>query len=487
MPVKLTADLIEAFAGTFLSPRYDDAKPTPAFHRQAWELYASDDKQAGCIAPRDHAKSTGLTFDYILASVCFRVSDYVILIGSTEDKAAEQLSNISEELETNEDLRREFGIRAFESQTKTEIIVTHDDGHRFRILARGAEQKIRGAMWKGKRPNLIVCDDMEDDEQVENKERRAKFRRWFFRAAKQALSKSGKIRIHGTILHEDALLARLMKNKMWKMLFFKAHKSYSDFSELLWPERWTASDLRARQIEFEEDDDSAGYSQEFLNTPLDTNQRYLRQSDFIPMNEDDYEIQKKFYCGVDFAFSKKTTANHTSFTVGGVCVRNLVHHVDEHRERMDTLEVVDKFFEINRRWNVEAFFVPAGKDWLSVEPVLRREMYTRNIPLLIEVIPDNTDKAIKARVYQKKHKAGFCRYDKRADWYPAYEAELLSFTGITEAKSDDQLDSTAILHRGIEMGIELEEDDFVEDEEMDWRHQSRITRSNAGNRTCVGY
>ncbi|MDN4634759.1 hypothetical protein QCD71_24960, partial [Sphingomonas sp. PsM26] len=82
-------------------------------------------------------------------SVCFRVSDYVILIGSTEDKAAEQLSNISEELESNEDLRRDFGIRAFESQTKTEVIVVHDDGHRFRILARGAEQKIRGAMWKG--------------------------------------------------------------------------------------------------------------------------------------------------------------------------------------------------------------------------------------------------------------------------------------------------------------------------------------------------
>lgn len=265
--VILTADLIEAFAGTFLSPRYDDAKPTPQFHRDAWRLYASSCKQAGVIAPRDHAKSTGLTFDYILAEVLFRCSDYVILIGSTEDKAAEQLSNISEELESNEDMRREFGIRAFESQTKTEIILVHDDGHRFRILARGAEQKIRGAMWKGKRPNLIVCDDMEDDEQVENKDRRAKFRRWFFRAAKQALSKSGKIRVHGTVLHEDSLLSRLRKNSQWKFLFYKAHKGYNDFSEILWPERWTQEELRARQIEFEEDGDSGGYSQEFFEYP----------------------------------------------------------------------------------------------------------------------------------------------------------------------------------------------------------------------------
>lgn len=476
-PVKLTAQLIEAFAGTFLSPRYDDAKPTPPFHRQCWALYASDDKQVGAIAPRDHAKSTALTYDYMLAEMMFRTSDYAILIGSTEDKASEQLSNISEELHTNEDLRREFGVTGFETDQKTEIIVLHDDGHRFRILARGAEQKIRGAMWNGKRPNLIVCDDMEDDEQVENKERRAKFRRWFFRAAKQALSKRGKIRVHGTVLHEDSLLSRLRKNKMWKLLFFKAHESYNDFSNILWAERWSAKELRDRQIEFEEDDDAAGYSQEFLNTPQDNNQGYLRASDFIPMQDEDHEARKKFYCGVDFAFSKQTTANHTSFTVGGVCARNLIHHVDEHRERMDTLEVVDKFFEVARRWDIETFFVPAGKDWLSVKPVLIREMEKRNIPLIIEAVPDNTDKAVKGRVYQKKHKAGFCRYDTEAEWYPAYKAELLLFTGITEAKSDDQFDSTAILHRGIEMGVDVEDDDFTTEDEWEEIRESRNLRT----------
>lgn len=484
--VKLSAELIEAFAGTFLSPRYDGAQPTPQFHRECWELYSSEHRQSGAVAPRGHAKSTALTFDYILAEVLFRCSDYVILIGSTEDKAAEQLSNITEELEENLDLRREFGIRSFESFTKTEVIAVCDDGHRFRILARGAEQKIRGAMWKGKRPNLIVCDDMEDDEQVESKDRRAKFRRWFFRAAKQALSRSGKIRVHGTILHEDSLLARLINNKTWSMRFYKAHRSYDDFSDLLWPDMWTEKELRAKRMEFEEDDDSAGYSQEFLNTPLDNADMYLKKGDFLPMQEHDYEAPKKFYCGVDFAFSKRTTANHTSFTVGGVCTRNLVHHVDQHRERLDTLEVVEKFFEINRRWEPEGFFVPAGKDWLSIEPVMRKEMMSRGEWLIIEQIPDNADKAIKGRVYQKKHRAGACRYDKKADWYPAYEAELLTFTGVSEAKSDDQFDSTATLHRGIEMGIVVEDDDFVDEDEWEFRRESRNMMSSSRSST-TGY
>lgn len=487
-PVRLTADLIESFAGMFLSQRYDDPRPTPDFHLKCWALYCSPHKQCGAIAPRDHAKSTALTFDYILAEVLFRASDYVILIGSTEDKAAEQLSNISEELHENKDLIEQFGIAGFDSDQKTEIIVRMVDGHRFRILARGAEQKIRGAMWKGKRPNLIVCDDMEDDEQVENKDRRAKFRRWFFRAAKQALSKSGKIRIHGTVLHEDALLPRLQKNKMWKMLFFKAHKSYDDFSEMLWPERWTEQDLRDRRKEFEEDGDSAGYSQEFLNTPLDNADAYLKNDGFIPMSDYDHEAPKKFAVGVDFAITKKDASNRTSFTVGGKCPRNLRHHVDQHVGKWDSLEIVEKFFEIDSRWNPDVFYVENGQIWNAIKPILDREMQRRDQPIVYEALQPTSDKAVRGRPFQKAHKAGLCRYDTLADWYEPYKAELLSFTGVTDAKADDQFDSTATLHKGWEMGtVDLEEDDFMDDEEIEWEHTSQSLRGSGGYSSVAGY
>ena len=61
-----------------------------------------------CIAPRDHAKSTALTMDYVITGALFKAFDYIIIVGSTEPLAQEQLSNISEELHENEDLRREF-------------------------------------------------------------------------------------------------------------------------------------------------------------------------------------------------------------------------------------------------------------------------------------------------------------------------------------------------------------------------------------------
>ena len=486
-PLKLTGQLIEAFAGTFLSPRYDQAMPTPPFHREAWALYASDETSCMVVAPRDHAKSTGLTFDYCMAEVCFRCSDYVIIIGSTEVKASEQLSNISEELHTNTDLREEFGIVGFETDQKTDIIVICDDGHRFRILARGAEQKIRGALWNGKRPNLIICDDMEDDEQVESKDRRAKFRRWFFRAAKQSLSKSGKIRVHGTILHEDSLLNRLRKNKTWKHLFYKAHESYDDFSNLLWPERWTAEQLKEKQYEFEQDGDPGGYAQEYLNDPQDMADAYLKKEQFLPMSLDDHDADKLFYVGCDFAVSKADIANRTCFTVGGRSMDHVTHIVDNRVDRWGTDEWIEEMFTIEERWKPEMWFVEGGVIWNAVKPMIYNEMRERDVYLNIEVLNPIKDKTTRGRPYQKRMKSGQIHFDKESSWYSSYEEENLRFTGGAQAKLDDQFDSTATLFLGIEKLGATEEDDFNEEEELEIEEHQYVRSSPTSRNAYTGY
>ena len=464
--VPLTADLVESFAGTFLSPRYDQLAPTPAFHRDAWALYASRSPQVMCIAPREHAKSTALTMDYMLAEVLFRNSDYAILVGSTEDLAAEQLSNIAEELHSNEDLIREFGVGTFESSSKTDIIVKMTDGHRFRILARGAEQRIRGRLWKGKRPNLMVCDDMEDDEQVENPDRRAKFRRWFFRAAKQAMGKGGRVRVHGTILHEDSLLSRLRRNGTWKHLFYKAHEGFDDFSNILWPEQWDEDRLRFRRQEFVEDGDAAGYSQEFLNDPLDNSEAYLRRDDFLAMRDEDYDSDKIICVGVDFAISKADKANRSSITVGGKDLENTLHFIDQYAGRWDSLDIVEMLFSVQQRWNPEVVWVEDGVIWKALWPMLRREMQVRDLRINFEAITPVKDKGTRGRSYQKRMRAGQCRFDKKAEWYPGFEQENLRFTGTAAATLDDQFDSAALLSRGFDSFAQVEKEDFYDED--DW-------------------
>jgi len=474
--VKLTAAIIESFAGMFLSPRYDQPVATPPFHRLGWAAYCSDDPQVSLVAPREHAKSTGFTFVYCLAELCFRTSDYIILVSSTEEFAAEQLSNIREELLENEDLREEFGVVGLEKDSTTDIIIVFDDGHRARVLARGSEQRIRGRLWRGKRPNLLLCDDMEDDEQVENRERRGKFRRWFFRAAKQALGRGGKARAHGTILHEDSLLARLQKNKTWKCLFFRAHKGFDDFSEILWPEAWPEARLRLRRSEFVEEGDSAGYSQEFLNDPQDNADAYLRRTDFLAMQPQDYDRPKIMGCAADFAVSKADLANRTSFTVGGKSSDNILHIVDERVGRWASTQTlpdgtkegwIEEMFSIQTRWSPEFFWIEAGVIWDSIKYIVFNEMRERDIWINIVEVPSIKDKASRGRTLQKRMRAGGVKFDKQAEWYPGYEAELLKFTGASQATLDDQFDSSALLALGYEKYMDkVEEEDFVDEGEL---------------------
>lgn len=498
--IPFSADLIESFAGTFISPRYDIPRPTAPFHREGWALYASSEPAVELVAPRDHAKSTAFTTVYILAEVLFRKSDYIILVGSTEDGAAEQLGNITEELVENDDLVQQFGVKKFLRTSTTDIIVEMDDGHRFRILARGAEQRIRGRLWKGKRPNLLVCDDMEDDEQVENKDRRAKFRRWFFRAAKQALSKSGRIRVHGTILHEDSLLARLMKNRSWKHLYYKAHAGFDDFSDLLWPERWDEKQLRARRQEFIEDGDAAGYSQEFLNDPQDSAAAYLRADDFIPMREEDFETDKRINVGWDFAVSKADLANRTSCTIAGKDSNNLLHFLDFRvgrwnpsvspvERRAGVIGWIDLMFEVEERWRPEAHFVEGGVIWNAVMNIVSQEMQERDKFLNIVVLNPIKDKAARGTTLKKRHRAGATRWNTAAEGYESARDELLRFTGGTGARLDDQFDSAATVCLGFEAEPQVEKEEFYDDEDWEmergfWNRKRAVTD---GRNAVTGY
>lgn len=484
-PVKLTAELVESFAGMFLSPMYDQPKPTPSFHRDGWRLYCSDAPQAALIAPRNHAKSTGFTHDYGLAVALFREEDYIIILGSSEDMAIEHLNDISVELHDNEDLKREFGISNIVTDQRKDLTVECEDGHQFRFVARGAEQKIRGRKWRGKRPGLILGDDIEDDEQVENKERRTKFYRWLIRAAKQALRDGGKMRIHGTILHEDSALAKIANHPSWKILRYRAHNSFDDFTGLLWPEKFSEARLRAIRQEFIDAGDAAGYSQEYLNDPLDNSDAFLTNGEFFPMRGDDYETSKLVCAAADFAVSTEDLANRTSFSVGGKDVNNILHFLDQRVGRWASDRWLDEMFSIQARWNPDIFWVEGGVIWKAVSPMIYKEMEIRNKWINIEVRNPIRDKAARGRALQRRMRAGSCRFDTQAPWFEGFRDELLRFTGISQARLDDQFDSAALLAQGFEGMALMEEEDFIEEDELDMR--AHDPRKLIGRNPVTGY
>ena len=462
----ITASVIEGLVGSCLLKRFDGQAKIPECHRDWWKLVTGPDKFVAIAAPRNHAKTTAISLSYILASVLFRAKKFVLLVSDTETQANLFLGSIKQELQENTDIidlfglkKNEKGLVQFKKDTESDIIVETNDGTTFRIIAKGAEQKLRGLIWNGSRPDLIVCDDMENDELVMNKDRREKFRRWFLGALLPCRSQNGEVRIVGTILHMDSMLERLMprdtdkqtvqdglktystKRQMWKSLKYRAHNE--DFSEILWPERHPAAELKRIRTEYINQGLPDVYSQEYLNVPIDESNTYFKRNDFLPMRDEDYKSKKNFYVAGDFAISEKERADYTVMIVGGVDEDGILSIVDVIRGRMDGLEIVNTMLAIQRFRDPEVFGIEDTQITKSIGPFLNMAMIEQNTFINVYPLqPHRQDKVTRARSIQARMRAGGVKFDKKADWYQTLEDELMRFP---RDKHDDQVDSMAYL------------------------------------------
>ena len=132
------------------------------------DIFATTNK-ASFEAYRGAAKSTVLTRLYTIWKTAIQNKKrHTVIISSTLDVSKETLDFIKTELEDNERLKADFDIQigtTFKNTWNEEEIIFKSSNLKFRIKVYGAGKKIRGANWLGFRPDLIICDDIEDDEE----------------------------------------------------------------------------------------------------------------------------------------------------------------------------------------------------------------------------------------------------------------------------------------------------------------------------------
>ena len=463
----LTAEVIEGFVGSILANKFDDPVKSPEFHKEGWKLFTSKNKMVALAAPRGHAKTTGMTVSYGLATLLFRERKFMLLVSDTESQAAMFLGYFKEQLQENKALvelfglkRDEKGIVKFDKETETDIIVEMEDGHKFRVIAKGAEQKLRGLIWSGTRPDIILCDDMENDELVMNKDRREKMRKWFYSALLPSVSSKGIVRVVGTILHMDSLLERLMpklydryshqetlklwsetRRNGWVSVKYRAHSD--DFEHILWPERWSAKKLREERANYTGMGMPDVYSQEYLNLPIDESVAYFKRVDFLDITEDDNKLPLKYYITADLAISEADRADYSVFVIAGVDEfrRILVKQVI--REKLDGREIVDLILDLERIYDPEIFGIEEMQVSKAIGPFLYEEMSRQNsFPNIFKLKHGGKDKIARGKSIQARMCAKTVKFDKKADWYSTFEDELTRFPRDVH---DDQVDAFAYL------------------------------------------
>lgn len=449
MSITFDAKLIKGFSDSLLRPRYDSPLETPRFHEELWELATQPDKLVAIAAPRAHAKSTSITHAYTLANICFRQRSFIIIISDTEAQASNFLGDIKAELTENEDLKSLFGVARIIKDNETDCILQYEDGQKCRIVAKGAGQKLRGMKWLGKRPDLIVIDDLENDDLVENPERREKLRMWFFKAVMPSLSPKGIIRYVGTILHLDALLERVLNDPTWVSKRYKAHNK--DYSEILWPELHSKETLQAIQQSYVTQGMPEGYSCEYLNNPIDTGDRLFRDQDFIDMKPEDFNKPMVYYAAADFAISQKEKADNTVMVVGAMCPEGYLYIVDRVKGRIDSEQIIDEMINIQKRYEPEIFLVESEKIDKAIGPFLRKSMMERNAFINLHAETPTKDKIARAQSIAARMKQGAVRFAKETDWYDDFYQNLAVVTrsGVKGAHDDD-LDAFAWLGLAID-------------------------------------
>lgn len=479
--MKLTADIIYGFTNSLLISRFDKPRPTPDFHLELWDIMCQDDPKVAVAAPRGHAKSTAVTHSYVLANVCMKIKKHVLIVSDTEGQAIDFLRDLKNEFIENEDLIASFKIGSVIKDRENEFVVQFKDGDRFRIVAKGSEQKIRGTKWRNTRPDLIVCDDLENDDIVMNEERRHKFMRWFYGALLPCGGEDSHIRVVGTILHLDSLLENLMpdplssktittdlkdysidEKKIWKSIRFRAHND--DFSQILWPQRFSEQHFREIRQDYLERGFPEGYSQEYLNCPLDEATAYFKKKDFLPLDESNQP--EEFYVACDLAISEKKSRAYTVFAVASVTHKGKLRFKDIIRFRGDALEIIDELFRLQNIYKPQCFFIEQENIARTLGPILNKEMQERNTFLTIEPMQATQDKIKRARALQARMRAGMVEFDHEAEWFPNFQHELLTFP---RGKYMDQVDAAAWIALGLDKitdvptNAEWEQDEYERD------------------------
>ena len=438
-----------------------DRVDTAPFHFEMISMYEANPRSC-VVCPRGHAKST-IARKYILHQILYQTTSYTIIVGASEDMAAQNLRWVRDQLTDNPLVLEIYGyLKNKDKWADTEFQTNNG----IKVVAKGAGQKIRGANEKG-RPDFIYIDDLEEDEQVSSKDRRAKLRKWFTQALLPAKSRKGRIIITGTILHLDSLLKNISENKVkdhlpWQVLWYEAISKGDDGNEkALWEEHKPLSELRTLR-----ETDPETFAQEYQNNPTSGAMAVFTREEYKYMDPEDIRFDKaksKIYVKeklvnvlltIDLAISEREGADYTVFKITGMDENSNLYVLEYERFRTsDPYEQIDMIFYLLKKWHADMLTMEQVAFQKTFKRILEYEMKERDIfPWVHEVSRQQIRKIFRIKSLRAPIKAG------KIVWQHDHidlEEELSQVSATSLGKHDDVIDCLA---DAWEVQVELSED-----------------------------
>ena len=399
-------------------------------------------------APRGHAKSTLSTLILPLWCVAARHRRFIGLLSDTTEQAEDFLETIKAELVANERLQEDFPQACGRGRIwKIGRIETLNG---VRINCWGKRKRLRGARFGNRRPDLILCDDLEDDENIDSPEQREKDRRWFFKAVMKVGAPYTVFIVVGTLLHYDSLLARLLKQpgwtgKKWQAVlrwsssplwetweqiysntaspqaqdqadaFFQQHRTAMlAGTEVLWPEVENYYYLMKMRVS----DGPAFFDSEKQNEPIHPEDCLFREEWFKYWGDPggqtaSLEPQDRILCAVDPSMGRGRS-DPSAILIGAVRQSGVIDILEADIRRRHPDAIMEDLFHYHTQYNFDRVVIEEVQFQEFFKDQVVRESARRGLYLPVEGIRPHADKTLRITKLQPHIKNGFIRF-RRSD------------------------------------------------------------------------
>jgi|GEM_PF-113625 predicted phage terminase large subunit-like protein len=424
---------------------------TAEFHKELFSLTEDETIRTIVVeAFRGSGKTTIMGMSYsIWAILGIQKRKFVLILAQTEAQARQYLANIKKELEANELLREDLGpFEEPNDEWRAISIVLPRYGAR--IMVASIDKPVRGIRHGQHRPQIIICDDLEDLDTVKTRESRDKVYNWLMGDVIPLGDKDTMLIVIGTRLHEDSILMRLRKELREGRMNGIA-KSYPLLQEngiTVWPGKYkTADDIEMLKKSLPS---SQAWEREYLLRIIASDEQVVRPEwihyyDELPPNVPESKFRYAA-TGVDPAISEETTADFTAAVSGRIYGRknNLRMYIlpSPINERMDFPKSLERIKSLSRalgNGSSTALWIEGVAFQKALIEQLRSDGYPAK-----EFKPQGQDKHARLSLASNAIQTGKVLF-------PRHGAETLiaQLTGFGVERYDDLADAFCILVLGI--------------------------------------
>lgn len=246
------------FARMFMNDKFE--RPFAHQHKAIFDALDDPDEQRVLVlAPRGSGKTTD-ALACATRHILFGLKKFLMMVGASEGMMIPKTEDMKTILQDSEFILPLFGKMHSEDGIiipRRSSRVEWETTSGITVWSKGAGQRIRGALVHFQRPDFIILDDLENDENVDNPDWRAKVRDFVTNVVEMMVDVSSgdyKIVYLATMLHHDCYPARIVEDAeraiaagrkpKWKVVRFDL---CDEECNSMWPEFMTTEQIIAEK------------------------------------------------------------------------------------------------------------------------------------------------------------------------------------------------------------------------------------------------